>query len=50
MGGGEFLGPHTNAHIGLHISARELIRFGYLVDAEKVVFNYENRYERQYSA
>jgi CubicO group peptidase (beta-lactamase class C family) len=30
MGGGEFLGPHTNAHIGLHISARELIRFGYL--------------------
>jgi putative transposase len=23
---------------------------GYIVDAEKVVFNYENRYERQYSA
>ncbi|MEM7133332.1 MAG: serine hydrolase [Chloroflexota bacterium] len=30
MGGAEFIGPHTNAHIGLHISARELARFGYL--------------------
>lgn len=31
MGGAGFIGPHTNAHIGLHISARELARFGYLL-------------------
>ncbi len=30
IGGSGFIGPHTNAHIGLHISARELARFGYL--------------------
>jgi len=29
-GGSGFLGPHTNAHTGIHISARELARFGYL--------------------
>ena len=31
LGGGRFIGPHTCAHIGLHISARELARFGYLL-------------------
>ncbi len=31
LGGGQFIGPHTSAHIGLHISARELARFGYLL-------------------
>ena len=31
LGGGQFIGPHTCAHIGLHISARELARFGYLL-------------------
>ena len=30
QGGGGFLGPHTNAHTGIHVSARELARFGYL--------------------
>ncbi len=30
LGGNGSIGPHTNAHIGLHISARELARFGYL--------------------
>ena len=30
-GGGPFIGPHTSAHVGLHISARELARFGYLL-------------------
>ncbi len=30
LGGSGCLGPHTNAHVGLHISARELARFGYL--------------------
>ena len=30
-GGGPFIGPHTSAHVGLHISARELARFGYLM-------------------
>ena len=30
MGGGGHVGPHTTGHIGLHISARELARFGYL--------------------
>lgn len=29
-GGSGFLGPHTNAHTGVHLSARELARFGYL--------------------
>lgn len=29
-GGGGCLGPHTNPHTGLHLSARELARFGYL--------------------
>ena len=31
LGGGQFIGPHTSAHIGLHISARDLARFGYLL-------------------
>ncbi len=31
LGGGGFLGPHTCPHVGLHISARELARFGYLL-------------------
>ena len=30
QGGSGFIGPHTNAHTGVHISARELARFGYL--------------------
>jgi len=30
QGGSGFLGPHTNAHTGVHVSARELARFGYL--------------------
>ena len=30
QGGSGALGPHTNAHTGIHISARELARFGYL--------------------
>jgi CubicO group peptidase (beta-lactamase class C family) len=30
-GGSGFMGPHNNAHSGLHISARELARFGYLM-------------------
>ena len=30
VGGAGLIGPHTSAHIGLHISARELARFGYL--------------------
>ncbi len=30
QGGSGFLGPHTNAHTGIHISAREMARFGYL--------------------
>lgn len=29
-GGSGSLGPLTNAHTGVHISARELARFGYL--------------------
>ena len=29
-GGSGFIGPHTNAHTGIHVSARELARFGYL--------------------
>jgi CubicO group peptidase (beta-lactamase class C family) len=31
QGGSGFLGPHTNAHTGIHISARELARFCYLI-------------------
>jgi len=31
QGGSGFLGPHTNAHTGVHISAWELARFGYLM-------------------
>ena len=31
LGGGQFIGPHTSSHIGLHISARDLARFGYLL-------------------
>ena len=30
-GGGQFIGPHTSAHVGMHISARELARVGYLL-------------------
>ena len=30
QGGSGCIGPHTNAHTGIHISARELARFGYL--------------------
>ena len=30
QGGSGFLGPHTNAHSGIYVSARELARFGYL--------------------
>ena len=29
--GKPFIGPHTNAHTGIHVSARELARFGYLM-------------------
>ncbi len=31
QGGGELAGPHTIAQTGIHISARELARFGYLM-------------------
>ena len=31
QGGSGCMGPHTNAHTGIHISARELARFGYLM-------------------
>lgn len=30
-GGSGFIGPFSNAHTGIHISARELARFGYLL-------------------
>jgi CubicO group peptidase (beta-lactamase class C family) len=30
QGGSGHIGPHTNAHTGVHVSARELARFGYL--------------------
>jgi CubicO group peptidase (beta-lactamase class C family) len=30
QGGSGFIGPHTNAHTGVHISARQLARLGYL--------------------
>jgi CubicO group peptidase (beta-lactamase class C family) len=30
QGGSGFVGPHTNAHTGLYLSARDLARFGYL--------------------
>jgi CubicO group peptidase (beta-lactamase class C family) len=29
--GAGFIGPHTNAHTGIHVCARELARFGYLM-------------------
>ena len=31
QGGSGFIGPHTNAHTGVHVSARELARLGYLM-------------------
>jgi CubicO group peptidase (beta-lactamase class C family) len=31
QGGAGFRGPHTNAHTGLHLSARDLARFGLLI-------------------
>jgi len=31
QGGSGAIGPHTNAHTGVHVSARELARFGYLM-------------------
>ncbi len=31
QGGSGSIGPHTNAHTGIHVSARELARFGYLM-------------------
>ena len=31
QGGGGNLGPHTNAHSGLHLSARDFARLGYLL-------------------
>jgi CubicO group peptidase (beta-lactamase class C family) len=31
QGVGTRFGPHTNAHTGVHVSARELARFGYLM-------------------
>ncbi len=31
QGGSGFIGPHTNAHTGVHVSARDLARFGYLM-------------------
>lgn len=31
LGGSGFMGPHTSPHTGVHISARELARFGYLM-------------------
>jgi CubicO group peptidase (beta-lactamase class C family) len=31
QGGSGHLGPHTNAHTGIHISARDLARFAYLI-------------------
>lgn len=31
MGGSGFIGAHTKAHVGMHISARELARLGYLL-------------------
>lgn len=30
-GGSGFIGPHTNPHTGIRVSARELVRFGYLM-------------------
>ncbi|MHB0877116.1 MAG: serine hydrolase domain-containing protein [Anaerolineae bacterium] len=30
QGGSGYIGPHTNTHTGIHVSARELARFGYL--------------------
>jgi CubicO group peptidase (beta-lactamase class C family) len=31
QGGSGHIGPHTNAHSGLHLSARDFARFGYLL-------------------
>jgi CubicO group peptidase (beta-lactamase class C family) len=31
QGVGTRFGPHTNAHTGIHVSAREMARFGYLM-------------------
>ncbi len=31
QGGAGFIGPYTNAHMGIHVSARELARFGFLL-------------------
>jgi len=31
QGGSGSIGPHSNAHTGIHVSARELARFGYLM-------------------
>lgn len=36
QGGGKFIGPHTNAHMGIHVTARDLARFGYLMLQEGV--------------
>jgi CubicO group peptidase (beta-lactamase class C family) len=31
QGGGGKIGPHTNAHSGLHIAARDFARLGYML-------------------
>lgn len=36
QGGGKFIGPHTNAHMGIHVTARDLARFGYLMLREGI--------------
>ena len=36
QGGSGFMGPHSNAHTGIHIPARELARFGYLMLSQGV--------------
>jgi CubicO group peptidase (beta-lactamase class C family) len=30
LGGSGFMGPHTEAHTGIYISAREMAKFGYM--------------------
>lgn len=35
QGGSGFIGPHTNAHTGIHVSARELARFVILFCTEE---------------
>jgi hypothetical protein len=37
IGGGGYIGPHITGHIGMHISALELARFGYPIAAAEVV-------------